>query len=318
MTATGRRITPRPPRLVGRSWNDVTTELQSYLEAATQAADNGLPPPHGPSHNTTGADPLTTPGPPSNVATAAAVGAGPAYALESHVHALTLAVLRSILGTTTKGDILADTGSTLVRVPVGANSTLLEAASGATPGVQWSTLLVVLGRLLDTPGSIIVRDATVPAKLAAPAESYRHNLVSAGPGGAPVWQPRWSYIGGPTVATGVAADAVTIALLAGESCAGVLVVSASAGDGTDTQRVLARAPYAVVRDAAGVYTGVGALVVTTEANPCSSGTLTVTAAAASGTDQVKLQITVTSSLAGAALSAFTSLLALDDQSAVVL
>jgi len=43
VAVTSRRLPPRPPRVVGRPWNDVTRELQAWLEKLIDAVAEGVP-----------------------------------------------------------------------------------------------------------------------------------------------------------------------------------------------------------------------------------------------------------------------------------
>ncbi len=65
---------------------------------------------------------------------------------------------------TTKGDIIARSGSAAARLGVGSNDEALIAASGETLGLKYAA--IILASLLTTRGDIIFRNATVPARLA--------------------------------------------------------------------------------------------------------------------------------------------------------
>ncbi|HYF35452.1 MAG TPA: hypothetical protein VD994_09200 [Prosthecobacter sp.] len=49
------------------------------------------------------------------------------------------AAMDALSPTTTKGDILVDNGTSVIRLPVGANGTVLTGASGEASGLQWAT-----------------------------------------------------------------------------------------------------------------------------------------------------------------------------------
>lgn len=87
---SGRRITPQSPKLVGRDPQDYALELQRFLDSIAASNDDGLPVPHGSTHDMDGDDPLTEPGDPTTITVgdAADPGSGPAKANEDHAHAV--------------------------------------------------------------------------------------------------------------------------------------------------------------------------------------------------------------------------------------
>ncbi len=88
--------------------------------------------------------------------------------------------------TTTKGDTIARDTNTNVRIPVGADGTVLTASSGSTGGVAWAA---ALSNPMTTLGDIIYskNGSGAPERLAANAGSTNFFLRSVG-STIPAWQ----------------------------------------------------------------------------------------------------------------------------------
>ncbi len=70
---------------------------------------------------------------------------------------------KSLLPTTTKGDLLVSNGADNMKLAVGANGTVLSADSSVERGVKWAS---PPGTPLTTKGDIFVRDTSSPIRLA--------------------------------------------------------------------------------------------------------------------------------------------------------
>lgn len=142
------------PPLARLPWSLAAKAVDEALKHQDAAFDS-LPSPHADTHLQDGADPLQTPGTPAELTlnSAADVGSGIAYALEDHRHALDL-------GLTTKGDLLAYTGSGYTRLGVGANDQVLIADSTQATGWRWGTVPV-------TPNTVVT-----PPQLTANTDNY--------------------------------------------------------------------------------------------------------------------------------------------------
>jgi len=95
---------------------------------------------------------------------------------------------RSEVGLTTKGDLLADTGSALVRVPVGANGTVLTADSAQPSGLAYTSPLT---NPMSAVGDLIYGATSGTATRLAPNTTTTRKFLSetgtGSAGQAPVW-----------------------------------------------------------------------------------------------------------------------------------
>lgn len=83
---------------------------------------------------------LLTANAPAAVGTAAAVGTGTASAKDDHVHAHEAAHMLHDTGWAAKGDLAVGTANDTAQIlGVGADGTVLTAASGQATGLQWAT-----------------------------------------------------------------------------------------------------------------------------------------------------------------------------------
>lgn len=164
------RFSGATTRFAGRPWSvDLSKSLDKVLGHLRDGMSSVQRPPETPTtvDGTAAADAGDGPavalddhqhdadvsGSPGEVALASAQGTGPGFSLSAHTHRFTIL--------TTKGDVLAHDGTNPVRLPVGTNGKVLTAASGATPGVQWSTPAVPLSAIVskafaDTPYTVPV------------------------------------------------------------------------------------------------------------------------------------------------------------------
>lgn len=190
--------------------------------------------------------------------------AGPAVASGSGIPASTV---------TTKGDLLAATASaTVARLGVGANGTVLTAASGQTTGLQWvAPTTPIAAALVTTKGDLVTATASAtPARLGAGSNGQILVADSTQTTGL-----KWAYTNPVVVSL---TDASTIALDAslGTSFKVTLAGNRTLGNPTnptDGQRIL----IAVSQDATG------------------SRTLTLGSAWALGTDISSVTLTTTAS-----------------------
>lgn len=96
--------------------------------------------------------------------------------------------VRSEIGTTTKGDIIADTGSALTRVAVGADGTVLTSDAASSGGVKWNTALsnpmTAVGDLIvgGTSGSATRLPTSLLGDIAAEAANATVTMTIATPG----------------------------------------------------------------------------------------------------------------------------------------
>lgn len=110
----------------------------------------------------------------------------------------------SITTTTTKGDLLVEDGSNLVRLPVGTNGQVLTANSGTTEGVEWAT--PASAPTIDdltpttTKGDLLVEDGSNVVRLAAGTDGQVLTANSATTEGV-----EWTTI----ATTGVTIDTIT-------------------------------------------------------------------------------------------------------------
>lgn len=180
----------------------------------------------------------------------ASEGSATSFARSDHRHAITCATPTNATGTafaegsastfmrsdatikqgivTTKGDIL---GYSTVpeRVPVGADFRLLEAAAAATPGVQWSSLVTVLGRLLGNQQIITKASGTVVAV------------------------DRWSSTYQKTLTDGVLTNIFEVGIGTDETSSGQMRWGIMVHDGTDQQHQTGIIAWAAVNKG-GVFT----------------------------------------------------------------
>lgn len=150
----GRRNPTDVPSLAGKPWNLVAGPVERAIRALAALYD-GLPSPHEDTHLQGGSDALQAPDTPEGLVLngTADAGVGPSYALEDHVHALDLLL-------TTKGDLLAHTGSIYVRLGVGANDQVLIADSTQATGWRWGAVPV-------TPATVVT-----PAQITSNQNDY--------------------------------------------------------------------------------------------------------------------------------------------------
>lgn len=99
-----------------------------------------------------------------------------------------LTTARSEIGLTTKGDVLADTGTALVRVPVGSNGTVLTADSSQPSGLAYTSPLT---NPMNAVGDLIAGGTSGAATRLAPnTAAVRQVLTQTGTGSAgqtPAW-----------------------------------------------------------------------------------------------------------------------------------
>ncbi len=162
-----RRFTGTVPRLVRHSWEDISKELQEFLEKLFLQVLGGIPP---------GFNNVT----PQNINannTAAAGAEGDGWASASHVHDVDTAAPSNPTGktpvegvsgalmradatvqqgiVTTKGDLLTHDNATAERLAVGTDGQVLNADSAETTGLKWidpgasSTLVLAVKAFLE-------------------------------------------------------------------------------------------------------------------------------------------------------------------------
>lgn len=133
MPSANRRPPPEIPDVSAAPWNNVRGAVHRFMTWSRQNY-SGLPAEHAATHLQGAADALDAPGTPVTVDPnlGADDGAGPTYALEDHRHAIDLKL-------TTKGDLLAYTGTGYARVGVGTNGYVLTADSAQTAGIKWAS-----------------------------------------------------------------------------------------------------------------------------------------------------------------------------------
>lgn len=147
--------------------------LDSML-ARIEGISLGLPRKHQETHLVTGDDRLKAPGTPATVGPniAAAIGTGPSYALENHVHGTD-----DLL--TTKGDSLTRNGSQYAREAVGANDTVLMADSAQATGRVWATIASIIGKLLTAKGDLLTHNGATAVRKAVGADALQLTAVAA-------------------------------------------------------------------------------------------------------------------------------------------
>lgn len=184
----GRRIRALLPRVTGRPPHKAAREIEDTLRDFTRAGDDGAPPGYSdvdpqdvvvagtPSpgssddgwssashvHNVPVSGPLALGG-------ASSTGSSGTVSDGGHIHDITGRP-------TAKGSLWGHNGSAPVEVPVGTNYKLLEADSAQAPGIGWSTLATILGRLLTAEGDFIVRDGS-GAAVRNIAETYHGHVI---------------------------------------------------------------------------------------------------------------------------------------------
>jgi hypothetical protein len=175
---------------VVRALQNISAELVKISRGVKHSYDS-VPGRHAETHLVEGADPLQTAGTPVTVKSDAATadaGDGPSYMREDAQLIASTATPTNATGTahaqgsaqtlmrsdatikqgivTTKGDLLTF-AAVPARQAVGADNSILEAASGQTNGLLWSTLATILGRMLTTTGDLVYRAAGGVTRLAA-------------------------------------------------------------------------------------------------------------------------------------------------------
>lgn len=155
-----RRVSLRVPKLQGRSWEDVSRELQDFLSSLQDSNDEGLPAgvttstPEEIAHNSTaslGTDSegwipadhvhaVSTSGTAQAIGISSSKGSANGIAAVDHTHAS---------GLTTQGDILyANSTPAVARLPIGSAGQLLGIASGIP---EWQTQSFEASWSFDSP-----------------------------------------------------------------------------------------------------------------------------------------------------------------------
>lgn len=147
----GRRNPTDLTSLAGKPWNLVAGPVERAIRGLMALYDS-IPSQHEETHLQGGSDALQAPGTPTNVQlnVASDAGVGPSYALEDHIHGLSL-------GLTAKGDLVIFTGTAYSVLAVGANRQVPTADSSSAGGFKWAF-----------PLSSVV----TPAQLVANANDY--------------------------------------------------------------------------------------------------------------------------------------------------
>lgn len=152
------------------------------------------------------------------------------------VHALSLAAganannvaLASIL--TTKGDMFVRNGSTITRLPVGADTFVLTADAASASGVKWAAASGGFSNPMTTLGDIMYEDATPQAvRLAGNTTSTKKFLTQTGTGTISA-APAWGTIAASDVGSGAAltkVDDTNVTLTLGGTPASALLAAAS-------------------------------------------------------------------------------------------
>jgi hypothetical protein len=134
MPSANRRPPPEIPDISASNWNNARGAVHRFMTWSRQSY-SGLPPQHAATHLVNAIDELQDAGPPAETDPnlGADVGEGPSYAREDHRHGIDLKG-------TTKGDLIVYNGSEYVRLPVGADGTVLTADSTQAAGLAWTTI----------------------------------------------------------------------------------------------------------------------------------------------------------------------------------
>lgn len=197
-----------------------------------------------------------------------------------------------------KGQIWTHNGTTQTQLAAPADFRILEGNTGATEGVQWSTLVTILGRLLTTRSDIVTRDGTGVTRLGAGADgtSLRSNSAS----GDLAWDHPFTYWGYKDLTDNVASTVFTIVTTDNQHIHQKWAYTVTCVNASNSMQVEMGEVLIVGRNPTGSTPSV-TITQTAHNVILDSGTLTVTVSSSVASDTVSIRVTADTSLTPSSL-----------------